>query len=197
MNSEIIILVGFSASGKDTLAKHLVDIGAHFIVSHTTRPMRNGETNGNPYVFITEEEFLKMASLKEFLEHRKYNTLVDNIPAVWHYGVHKSQVSEDNVNVVVLDMLGLREFKKHFGDRCVSFFIDCDVETRRQRCIARGDYNEPEFNRRFEDDSKNFPEDLIKKEIDYIIKSTDSNKNLKEIVGLVAIRRELNKGGNE
>lgn len=197
MNNEIIVLVGFSASGKDTLARELENIGCHFIVSNTTRPMRDYEDQGNPYWFISEKEFLDLAEKGEFIEHRKYNTLVNNIPAVWHYGVHKDEVKQDMVNVVVLDMLGLREFKEYFGNRCVSFFIDCDTKTRRQRCIDRGDYDEFEFNRRLEDDTKNFPKDLIKKEIDYIIQSTDVNKNLKEVVGLVAIRRELNKRGNE
>lgn len=190
MSGEIIILCGFSASGKDTLAKELVDLGAHFIVSHTTRPMRNGEKNGDPYFFISDDEFLKMESLRKFIEHRKYNTLLNNLPSVWHYGVHKEQVIDDKINVVVLDVLGTIEFKKYFGDRCISFFIDADYDERKKRCIARGDYDDAEFNRRNKDDEKKFSKDLIKKEIDFIIKSTNSLDNLKQIIALISLKRQ-------
>lgn len=182
INNEIIILVGFSASGKDTIAKKLANIGYHFIISSTTRPMRNNESQGDPYWFISEKEFIDLLEKGKFIEYRKYNTLVNNTPAVWYYGVLKDEVKQDKANVVVLDILGLRKFKEYFGDRCISFFIDCDTETRRQRCIKRGDYDETEFNRRLEDDIKNFNKDLIKKEINYIIKSTDVEENLNEIL---------------
>jgi len=66
-------------------------------------------------------------------------------------------------------MLGLREFKKHYGDRCSIFFLDVGVETRRQRIIDRGDYDENEFNRRQADDEKCFPYSDVSREVDKII----------------------------
>ena len=47
MNNKIIALVGFSSAGKDTLAKYAHDnLGYNFVVSHSTRPMRAGESQG-------------------------------------------------------------------------------------------------------------------------------------------------------
>ncbi len=43
----------------------------------------------------------------EFLEYRTYNTLVENIPDIWYYGVNKKAVKENSAYVVVLDKLGL------------------------------------------------------------------------------------------
>lgn len=186
--NKIIILAGFSASGKDTIAKKITERGVHFIVSHTTRPMRDYESEGNPYYFITEEQFLEMALLGQFVEHRKYNTILNDIPQIWHYGVHKGEVLDNETNVVVLDMMGVREFKEEYGDRCIVFFIDADEDTRRQRIISRGDYHEGEFNRRLEDDKKQFPFEVVEQEVNHIIKSTDPDENTEHILTLVAER---------
>ena len=169
MENKIIILAGFSASGKDTVARAIEKRGANFIISHTTRPIRDYETEGNPYHFITADEFIDMAYKGEFIEHRKYETILNGKEETWHYGVHKDAVENHKPYVVVLDMLGVREFKKYFGDRCIVFFLDADVETRRQRIKDRGDYDEGEFNRRQADDEKQFPYSYVSREADYIV----------------------------
>jgi len=66
-----VVLVGESSSGKDSIFKQLLlhDICIE-AVSHTTRPMREGETNGKEYYFISEDEFNKMVCEKEFIERR-------------------------------------------------------------------------------------------------------------------------------
>lgn len=185
---KIIILAGFSASGKDTIARKIEKAGVHFVVSHTTRPMRDYEEEGNPYHFITEDEFLHMALVNKFVEHRRYETLLNNVPATWHYGVHVDEVVDDKANVVVLDMLGVREFKKHYGSRCVVFFIEATEEERRQRCKARGDYDEHEFERRLEDDKKQFPMEEIRGDVDYFVASTTPLENAIDIMKMTAVR---------
>ena len=53
MNNKIIVLCGKSGTGKDSLAKLVKErLNLNFVVSHTTRPMREGESNKNPYYFI-------------------------------------------------------------------------------------------------------------------------------------------------
>ena len=53
---KLIILTGKSSSGKDTLARMLEQkYGYNFIVSTTTRPMRPGESDKNPYNFVSDE----------------------------------------------------------------------------------------------------------------------------------------------
>lgn len=182
---DIIVLCGFSASGKDTLARCLEEKGYDFIVSTTTRPMREYESQGNPYHFVPNWDFEHMIVRDELIEFREYNTLVDNKPAKWYYGVEKTSVKADNPNVVVLDIIGLRDFKKYFGDRVLSFFIDCNEETRKERCIARGDYNEIEFTRRLEDDRRVFPKEVIEQDMDFVIESTNVEDNLKEILKII------------
>lgn len=60
---KIVILMGQSSSGKDTIQKELF-LQKKFVlkplVLHTTRPPREGEQNGREYYFDTEEELLSI-----------------------------------------------------------------------------------------------------------------------------------------
>jgi len=153
---KIIVLCGYQASGKDTLATELKKRGFNFIVSHTTRPMRPNECEGNPYYFVTDSEFRRMVKEDRFLEYRTYETKVDNIPATWLYGVTKVAVKKNIPYVVVLDKEGLLEFKKHFPNRVQSYFIEALPEIRKNRAISRKSYNESEYTRREVDDEIEF-----------------------------------------
>lgn len=56
----ILVLVGPQGSGKKDLALKLVEeFPEYFVygVSHTTRPMRQGEENGREYHFVTLDDF--------------------------------------------------------------------------------------------------------------------------------------------
>lgn len=156
MENRIIVLCGYQGSGKDYLASELKKRGFDFIISHTTRPMRPNESEENPYYFTTKEKFLEMIDNDEFLEYRTYNTLVNNIPDTWYYGVHKKTVKDDKSYVVVLDKLGLIEFKKEFKDRAVSFYIDTSDSNRYERANSRGGFNLQEWERREIADKKEF-----------------------------------------
>lgn len=186
MMKDIIVIAGFSASGKDSLLNKLVEEGGYSrVISHTSRPIRSNEVDGREYHFVSKEEFLELKDAGEFIEVREYSTLVDNIPDLWYYGATFDSVSGVSKNVVVLDILGMKAFKEHYGDRVVSFFIDADEETRRERCKLRGDYNEVEFNRRLSDDKKCFPPDIVRNEIDYTIRSTNVVENYHEIMSIL------------
>ena len=53
----MLVLVGKTCSGKDTIKKELVKLGMTPIIAYTTRPMRNGEVDGETYYFISKDEF--------------------------------------------------------------------------------------------------------------------------------------------
>lgn len=187
MNNKIIILIGKSASGKDTLARLIEEnLGFNFIVSTTTRPMRPGESNRNPYNFVNNEHFENLIKQNELIEYREYNTLVDNIPEKWYYGVENHEVDNSKKYVVVLDTVGLREFKEHFSDRVISIFLDVDDHTRKLRCVQRGDFNETEWHRRLEDDKIRFSPEIIENEIQYVINSNKSSSEmLNEVIQIL------------
>ena len=74
---KIFLLMGKSSSGKDTIYRELMrkkDIGLKKVVSYTTRPMREGETDGVQYLFKNEEEYRKLKDDKKIIEERTYHT---------------------------------------------------------------------------------------------------------------------------
>lgn len=70
----LIVLSGPSGAGKSTVIAELLgqrqDI--HFSVSFTTRQPRVGEADGVNYNFVSREEFERMISAGELLEHAEY-----------------------------------------------------------------------------------------------------------------------------
>jgi guanylate kinase len=172
MQNYIIVLAGFSGAGKDALTKYISEnYNYSMVISHTSRPMRPNESECNPYYFISRNQFEQMIKNDDFIECRKYNTLMNNVSDIWYYGVHKDSIDlSKHSYIVVLDMLGLKEFKKHFGDNVMSFFIDVNEPERKRRAMSsRKDFDLTEWDRRYADDMKQFPEEMIKKEVDYIV----------------------------
>ena len=58
----MVVISGFSGSGKGTLMKALLERYPNYAlsVSCTTRAPRPGEVNGRDYYFVSEEEFRRM-----------------------------------------------------------------------------------------------------------------------------------------
>ena len=85
---QLLILTGFSASGKDTLMEKLLEanLGYDRVVTHTSRPIRPGEVHGRDYHFVSRQEFEDKLTRGEFLEYVDY--------AGDYKGTHKEAVLE-------------------------------------------------------------------------------------------------------
>lgn len=75
-----------SGAGKSTLVNALCEYDNHvqLSISHTTRPIRIGETHGVNYFFVTHQEFEEKLAKNEFLEYAKvydhyYGTNINTI----------------------------------------------------------------------------------------------------------------------
>jgi len=187
MMNKIVVLAGFSSSGKDSLSKYIADnYNYEMVISTTSRPMRPSESEGDPYHFISRKQFEDMIAQDEFIECRKYNTLFQGKEDIWFYGVSKSSIDLSKHNyIVVLDLLGLIEIKKHFKDSVVSFFINVDEPTRKQRAISREGFDLEEWNRRKIDDEENFTYDIVNKECDYMVDNYDFDTCIKYILNKI------------
>lgn len=85
----LIVVSGFSGSGKGTIMKELMKRYSDryaLSISATTRKPRPGETDGVEYFFKTREEFEKMIAQEELIEYAQY---VEN-----YYGTPKAYVKQ-------------------------------------------------------------------------------------------------------
>ncbi|HZJ12472.1 MAG TPA: guanylate kinase [Methyloceanibacter sp.] len=66
----MLVLSSPSGAGKTTLARRLLDEepGIAMSISHTTRPKRKGEKDGEDYHFVDRDNFTRMRDHGEFLE---------------------------------------------------------------------------------------------------------------------------------
>lgn len=179
----ITILMGKSSSGKDTIANYLCkNYNYNKNISYTTRPIREGEKNGIDYYFVNKNIFTDMILHNELIEYRTYNTLVDNIPDQWYYGLHKEKNNIDftKQNILILDYEGCLNALQYFGiDKCKVIYIDCPDNIREKRAKKRGSFDKFEWDRRCKDDNKVFNWNRINGIVDKRIINVD--KTVKKV----------------
>lgn len=177
MENNIIVICGFSGAGKDAISNLLKERDNYnFVTSITTRPMREYESEGSPYYFLTmNENFEELIKEDKLIEYRTYNTLFNNEPRTYYYGVEKSEIEDNKKYVVVLDVVGLCEFKKYFKDRVISIYIDVDSDEREKRARLRGSFCEKEWQRRLNDDKRIFSSETFIDNIDFIVDNNTKN----------------------
>lgn len=69
---QVIVISGPSGVGKDTIARHIIELypeDFYFVVTATTRAPRTWEVHGVDYFFVTSDEFARMIEGGELLEH--------------------------------------------------------------------------------------------------------------------------------
>ena len=66
----LLVLSGPSGVGKDAVLSRMRELGEpyHFTVTATTRPKREGETEGKDYIFISQKAFKDQIESGGFLE---------------------------------------------------------------------------------------------------------------------------------
>ena len=155
---EIFILTGKSAAGKDTLRKYLIQHGYIPYLSYTTRPIREGESEGDEYHFCSVKDFKKV----EYIESRSYNTKVAGKPDTWYYGTpYISGVNNNGKYVMIKDPKGAKEIKNYFEEKVKEaavhiIEVKTPQEERRRRAEGRGSFDETEWLRRVDADDNDF-----------------------------------------
>ena len=133
----LIVVSGFSGSGKGTLMKELLarypDTYA-LSISATTRSPREGEEDGREYFFVTKEEFEKMIAKGDLIEYAKY---VEN-----YYGTPKNYVKqklEEGKDVILeIEIQGALKVKKAFPDTLLLFVTPPSAKELKSRLVGRG-----------------------------------------------------------
>lgn len=99
----IICIVGASGAGKTVLSMELYkQLNIPYICSYTTRPMRDGETNGVEHIFVSENE------IPDKSEMFAYTLFGD-----YHYWTTWKQINQYRLSTYVIDEKGILWFKEH------------------------------------------------------------------------------------
>ncbi|MBE5901257.1 MAG: guanylate kinase [Lachnospiraceae bacterium] len=186
---KIFYIMGKSATGKDTIYKELslrFQDSLKNIVSYTTRPIREGETQGVEYFFVTEAEAGKLQQEGKVIELREYQT----VKGPWKYFT----VSDDQIDLSKNDYLviGTLEsylsMRKFFGEETmIPVYIEVEDGNRLERAVSRERQqvapNFAEVCRRYLADEQDFSEDKL---IQAGITKRFENKTLETAVSEIA-----------
>ena len=140
-----LILVGKAASGKDHLRKRLMDKGLNYGVSHTTRPPREGEVDGQDYHFVTEEEFLSIIDQGDMVEYQQF--------IGWYYGMAAWEWNK--AEVIILNAEALEQLSPEVRNECTVIYLDIPLEVREQRMLERNDTDD-NYKRRLQADEEQY-----------------------------------------
>lgn len=192
--SKIFYLMGKSASGKDTIYKKIKETMPELktIVIYTTRPIREGETEGVEYHFVDEKKLQEFQKAGKVIELREYNT----VHGIWKYfTVNDGQFDADDNYIAIGTLESYKGMRKHLGaDKLVPIYIEVEDGVRLERALARErSQKEPKYEelcRRFLADAADFSVDKLKEVgITHRFFNTDMEKCADEIV--LGIREKL------
>ena len=137
--ARIYYIIGKSASGKDSILKGLLEdrtLQIHEVIQYTTRPIRDGETEGVEYHFVTPAEVEVFREEGRIIELREYQT----VHGPWQY----MMIDDGTIDLEKQDYAAVgtvesyTKVRDYFGeDRVVPFYIDLDPGERLQRALDR------------------------------------------------------------
>jgi len=147
MKNKLFIVSGPSGAGEDSIIKGLKEkMPIEVVVTTTTREMRKAESQGNPYYFVSQEDFKKNIENGDFYEWTEEDN--NNL-----YGVTKKEIERvkkiDKIGIWKVDFNGVVNIKKILPE-VKAIFIDAPEKSLRQRLKIRDNADEEFINRRIE-----------------------------------------------
>ena len=166
---KIFCVMGKSASGKDTIYRELLahkELSLRRVIPYTTRPIRDGEVDGDTYFFSTEKQVKELQDAGKIIELRTYHTVY----GPWKYfTVDDGQFDEQTGNYLMIGTLETYgKIRTYFGeDRVIPIYIEVEDGERLIRAILRErEQEEPKYEemcRRFLADAEDFSEENLKR----------------------------------
>ena len=181
-DTSLFIISGPSGVGKSTLVRQvLADLeGLEFSVSHTTRPKRSGEIEGQDYYFIDQNEFETMIREDRFIEwavvHGNY------------YGTSKREIEKKAaLGDVILDrdVQGAQQIKDKMKRGIFIFIFPPSFEELKKRLYKRGE-SEAALRKRLETARKEL---RFYSQFDYLIINDQLEKAVTELKAVILATR--------
>lgn len=176
MNNKIFYIMGKSGSGKDTMFKYLTDKlckdyitvreginPLRPIIMNTTRPMRDGEINGQNYNFVSEETMHDDSAHNKIIECRKYDT----VKGEWYYYTSKDSIDLEKYSYIGLGTpVSFNQLGKVYGNSLVPIMLSVEDNERFLRLVEREkEFTKPDYLelcRRFVSDESDFSVEKVR-----------------------------------
>ncbi|NLD14043.1 MAG: guanylate kinase [Gammaproteobacteria bacterium] len=172
----LYILSAPSGAGKTSLVKALLD-ELDFVrvsVSHTTRAMRPGETDGINYHFTRKDDFTAMIGRGEFLEHAE---VFGNFYGTSQQWVQQT-LDQGQDLILEIDWQGARQVRRLMPAARSVFILPPSREALRQRLDNRGQDSEDVIQSRMQQAAAEMSHYV---EYDYLVINDDFRTALDEL----------------
>ena len=182
---KLIVISAPSGAGKTTLVKALCESDPKLVVSvsHTTRPRRDDEKDGNAYHFTDVDSFKEMIDSDQFLEHAK---VFDHYYGTYRNWV-KSQLNEGKDVILEIDWQGAARIRHLMPDFISIYILPPSCQALETRLTSRGE-DDPTTIRRRMRDAKN--ELSHYKEYNYLVINDKFEQALSVLRDIVISLRE-------
>ncbi|MCB0378979.1 MAG: guanylate kinase [Bdellovibrionales bacterium] len=135
MEKKMILLAAPSGAGKNSfLEKALHEIPQlSDIITYTTRAMRFGEQEGDPYHFVSDHRFKELVEQDFFVEWSQvhdslYGTPHKSLEEVWEKG---------KVAIMDIDIQGVHKIKQVYPQAVSIFILPPSIEELKRRILGR------------------------------------------------------------
>ena len=181
MEHGLFIVSAPSGAGKTSLVQALVEkseaVGV--VVSHTTRPIRDGEVNGVNYHFKTRASFEAMIAAGEFVEHAEvfgnlYGTSRAAVETVVTGGQHA---------ILEIDWQGAAQVRRESTKARSIFILPTSIEELRRRLMRRGQDDQTTIEHRMGDAKTELSH---YHEFDYVVVNDNFDDALAELQSIAA-----------
>ena len=144
----LFIVSAPSGAGKTTLVERLVEQTPHLRMSrsYTSRPARQGESDGVDYNFVSRARFESMAAAGEFLE---WADVFGNLYGTAAADTERRLAAGDDV-VLVIDVQGARQVRSGGVEATTVFVMPPSFQVLEQRLRGRSKDSEDAIDRRLQ-----------------------------------------------
>lgn len=135
MKTKMVIIAAPSGAGKSSFVSRITREFPVLCdtVTYTTREIRAGESEGDPYHFVSKERFDQLLQENFFVEYANvhgnmYGTPMHQLTDAWEAG---------RVIIMDVDVQGAETFKRKFPEAKSIFIIPPSIDELRRRVVKR------------------------------------------------------------
>ena len=173
-----------SGAGKTSLVNAALEADSQLVVSvsHTTRPARGGEVDGENYFFVSDDQFMQMIDEGKFLEHanvfgKQYGTSKAEVAA-------KRALGQDVI--LEIDWQGAQQVREAIPDAISVFVLPPSVEELAARLTSRGEDTAQSIEKRLGEAKQDMSQAI---HFDYLVINADFETALQDVASIVHAAR--------